>query len=227
MAGSSYGVKRSGSRIGPRYKRRRMSIPSRGMRMSIPVTKFKRTFWAANWAFSTASTIGFYRLVAPVFSDLPNVTEYTNLFDVYKVKGVKVTFVPRFGDVNVNADNTSTPVIYNNQMYLTVATNTTELTIPTGTYGNSAYNDMVQRGDDVKIFKLDKPVSYYFRPNVLNTASTGSSIMPCPWLSTSNITQNLLGSLCFVHDANFTALNNFGFSMDILYTYYFECKGAR
>lgn len=227
MAGSSYGVKRSAGGIGPRYKRRRMGMSTRVRPKGLNVSRFTRTFWAANWAFGTSTTAQFYRGIAPTFGDLPDYGQYANLFDTYKVKRVKVTILPRFGDCNINADNTSTPTIYNTQLYLTVAMNTTDLTIPTGTYNSATYNTMLERSESVRVYKLDKPITWSYKPNVLNSTTGGSAVIPCPWLSVTNNLQNLLGCYGFIHDNNFSFLNASGFSVDIMYTFEFECRGPR
>lgn len=68
----------------------------------------------------TAYLLGFYSL-APgaaavgaarnfTLSQVPNATEFTNLYDQYQIKGIKITLIPRFTQSNAN---TATQVIGN------------------------------------------------------------------------------------------------------------------
>lgn len=204
-----------------------MAVASRVNNPLISYARFKRTSWAANWPFNTVSVSGFYRLVAPALSVLGNLSEYTALFDVYKVHKVTVTFIPRFGDVSLEAGDSGPQTAYNNQFYCTVGYDRNNVTAPTGTYGSSSFNEFLSRVDNPKTYKLDKPFSYSYTPNILNSAASGTSVVSCPWLSTTNTTELLLGSLAYIHDVNFTNLATLPPSVDIMYTLDFSMKGNR
>jgi hypothetical protein len=91
-----------------RYKRTRVARPlNRGN-----VHHFKRTFQSADISNLTAgASAGAY---APAFTNLPNNTEFSALFDEYRINKVVVKFVPNFtgSDLNPNASFNSLPNIY-------------------------------------------------------------------------------------------------------------------
>lgn len=223
MAGAS---KRKGSslkRTGKRMRRSSMALSTK----NIAHAKFERASWVTNWPFNTASVAGYYRYIQPTFSDIYNSGEYTTLFDSYRVNKIKVTVIPRFGDTNCNFDNTGAPVAYNNQFYMTIGSDKNFTGTATGTYSSATYNGMLEKCDNIRTYKLDKPFSWTYTPNIQNATSVGTSVMKCPWMLTSSATQPLLGYQAFIHDVNFSALATNSVSVDILYTFYFECKGNR
>lgn len=229
MARTYAGLKRKRSAKAGRTAPKSASRAMRAAAITTPVqAKFTRTFYSTNWAFNTASTAGFYRSFAPTFGENPNFAKYQALFDTFKVTGVKVTFLPKYGDTNVNANSTgAAPTSYNNQYYMTIGMDREYQEIPTGTYGQLAFDTLCQRSSSVKTYKLDKPFSIFYKPNILNQATLSDVVVPCPWMSMRLGTQPLLGFLAFFHDANFAALNQNTTSVDIMYTYYFQCKGTR
>lgn len=224
MAGAS---KRRRSYAGRVTKRMRMFSASTVSKTGVAEARFKRTAWVANWAFTTASTAGYYRTVSPAFSALSNVAEYTQLFDVYKVHKVTVTIIPRYGDTSNIVADTGVLTAYNNQFFMTVGTDKNSQLTPSGTYSSATYNEFLSSVDNARVYKLDRPFSYSFRPKIANSISTGSSFEYCPWINTLDTNQLLLGSRCFIHDVNFTALATVPISVDILYTLDFSCRGQR
>lgn len=78
------------------------------------VYKFKRTWQASN--INSAVTFG-NSAFAFKLSDLPNSTEFTTLFDSYRITGVKMTLIPQFTqsdlvDAVPGGTNKSTPNVY-------------------------------------------------------------------------------------------------------------------
>lgn len=204
------------------------STPTSYSRSPITYASFKRSSWSVYWPFSTISTAGFYRTVSPTLSSLSNASEYTSLFDAYKVKKVTITFLPRFGETVIDAADDVPQTVNHNQFYMTVGTDRNNFTTPTGTYANSTYNDFLQRVDNVKVFKLDKPITYSYKPNIRASTAGGESIIPCPWISTANANEPLLGSMAFIHDSNFQGTYGLaGPAVDLIVTLEFVCKGNR
>lgn len=198
---------------------RAISNASRGV-------SFKRSFFVENWGFSPAATSGFWKKLAPSFTDLPNSSEYLVLFDMYKVNGIKVTFHPR--NSLVQAPDNQSAGVYNNQFYITYAAETEHdySLIPTGTYGASNYNSFLEKmGSKVRTKPMTKPVSLYFKPRVIDDLGGGINMKRCPWLNTSMASTILYGAHVWLHDYAFGALNNQQFGVDIQYTFYFQCKG--
>lgn len=189
---------------------------------------FKRTYWALNWAFSTASTPGFYRRIAPSLNTLPNVNEYQALFDEYKLTGMKITFHPRFGTSVLDQNVNSAP--FTNQFYLSYAVDTRSDVAfqPTGTYGSAAYNTFLEyAGSAAKTRSLNKPISVFWRPKVQSELSSANYKMVTPgWLSLNNAADMAMQSLwVFIHDYNFSAANVGQVGLDVQYTYYFKARG--
>lgn len=196
---------------------------------NIPEVSFQRTAWVANWDWNTTTTGGFYRAILPLFNQVQNYAEYTQLFNLYKITGVKVTLLPRYGEVVAPASSTAGQTSYNNQFYLTWGQLKGNSLVPTGTYGATSYNIMAENVVGLKTVKFDRPVSYFFRPNIAQSVGvSGAEIIPAPWLSTTDgVDVPHIGMLAYIHDNNFAALEQPGFSLDIQITYYFKCKGTR
>lgn len=228
MAGAS---KRRSTYEGRERKRMRTSMKKAVARPSkqIPEVSFTRTTWIANWDWSTVSVGGYYRAILPLFNQIQNYAEYTQLFNLYKIKGIKVTLLPRYGEVVAPASSTAGQTSYNNQFYVTWGQQRGNVVVPTGTYGSTTYNLMCENIYNIRTQKLDKPVSYFFRPNIAQSVGvSGAEIIRAPWLSTTDgVDVSHIGLLAFIHDANFAALEQPGFSLDLQYTFYFSCKGTR
>jgi len=229
MAGAS---KRSANGEYSASKRQRKS-KSKKMRIpkTIPELSFTRTSWVTNWDFNTTTTGGFYRAILPLFSQIQNYAEYAQLFNLYRIKGVKVTVLPRYGEVVAPASSTAGQTSYNNQFYLTWGKQNGNLLVPTGTYGATSYNIMAENISGLRTEKLDKPCSYFFRPNIaMDVGTAGVEIVPSAkqWLSTTDGADvPHIGVLAYIHDSNFAALEQPGFSVDLVYTFYFTMKGMR
>lgn len=192
---------------------------------------FKRVFFSTAWAFGTTTTNDFWRRFVPRFSDIPNHLEYANLFDEYKVTGIKVTLHPRFGVVN-QPQNSASGTVTNNQMYVTIANANKEYElIPSGSYSSTTYNGMLEElGSKTRTYKFDRPISLYFKPNIFEeiggASGYGYKHSSCPWLELkSGLNPMLHGMHAFIHDYNFTNLNVSGFGVDVQYTIYFQCRG--
>jgi len=220
------GMKRSNAgRVAPR-KRARRAMVSRSVPRSVPTAKFVRTFWAENWPFSPIAVSGFWKNVAPSFQQLPDILQFTDMFDTFRVDRIKITLIPRWGETDATFNGTTAQI--QNKVYLSIGMDNLNTEVPAGTYSSTTYNTFAERTQNIRIVDFSKPVSYSFKPNIRNSLNVGNSIIPCPFISTTTAaTQALLGSSLFLHDANFTNLNGLGFSADIFYTYTFTCKGQR
>lgn len=230
MAGASIKRRRWSSDRAAR-KHARMSLKRFAPRPSrnIPEVSFTRTTWITTWDWSTVSVGGYYRAILPIFNQIQNYAEYTQLFNLYKIKGIKVTLLPRYGEVVAPASSTAGQTSYNNQFYVTWGQQQGNIVVPSGTYGSTTYNIMCENIYNIRTQKLDKPVSYFFRPNIAQSVGvSGAEIIRAPWLSTTDgVDVSHIGLLAMIHDANFAALEQPGFSVDLQYTFYFACKGTR
>lgn len=197
---------------------KRISTVARGV-------SFTRTFFKDSWAFSSASTSGFWRKIVPSLSDVPNSAEYIALFDQYKVTRIKITLHPRYGEVYA-AVGSSTNV--QNQMYLTYSTDAQHdyTYSPGGTYNSANYNSFLEHmGNRSKTVPFKNPVSFSWKPRVIDDMGGGVNMKVCPWVDTSTSTMLLYGCHLWMHDYNFGSLNATQFGCDIQYTFYFQCRG--
>lgn len=90
-----------------------------------PVQYFKRTLWLPNWLSVPAGSDQFASLKFNL-SQLPNHSEFTALYDQYKISMVKVELIPQFDNANVGSI-TSTNVITQNYSVLDYD----DITVPT------------------------------------------------------------------------------------------------
>lgn len=98
----------SGRRLQRRASRRYSlrSGPSRGLSSSrSPTYNFVRTI--AGSTISTATAAATYGALTFKLSDLDNYTEFTNLFDRYRICGIKITFEPNITGFDANAGATA------------------------------------------------------------------------------------------------------------------------
>lgn len=222
MAGASK-RRRSCSRVVT--KRRRMN-PIKSS-LGIPYAKFHRLAWIDNWAFSTISANGFWRNYQPQLATLAGVAEYTQLFDTYKISKVKITFLPNYLGVDAQRSGGGTPDVWNQQFYMAVGVQKGVIETATGTYGNGSFNTFTQNYNDIKIVPFNKPVSVTYKPQILDTVSNGTSLIPCPWISTNSTDVAQLGVGAFLFDNNFNATNLSTLSANVHVEFWFDCKGSR
>lgn len=162
-------------------------------------------------------------------SDLQNIPSIQNLFDLYKITGVKVKIIPRFNVSDVNA-----PLNVSGQMgtlpVLYIAPNRDPY-VPAPTGIGDILND-----DGCKVIRLTKPVNLFLKsPKALITLPGGTPSLPLqfnvgskwqPWLTTGGGGQTIDQS----------AVSHFGYRwvinnpssvecvLDVYTTYYFCCK---
>lgn len=225
MARTVAGMKRKGrSSSSSRKKSRTTSLSNVG---ALSESRFVRTLWSANWSFSTASSAGFWKVFSPQLSALQDWSQLSNVYELYKVHKVKITLIPRYGEVNAPAVDTGTLTAQNNQFYLTTTIDRFRTFAPSGAYGSSSYQAMLEYGGEtVKVRPFIKPITITYKPSIQNSVSFGNQITPCPWISTASGDTPLIGCNAFMHDTNFSAVNLAGFSCDILVTYDFSMKGS-
>lgn len=100
------------------------------------------------------TALGVNRSITFQLSDLPNYTEFTSLFDQYKINAVKLTFIPRYTGSDIN------PL-------------TTALAVPR-VWTVIDYDDTANLGDqngayqyqNCKVHMMHKPFSIYLKPRV-------------------------------------------------------------
>lgn len=184
---------------------------------------FKRTVWQELVLPNTTTTVGFWKYYSGSLAALPDVAEYTALFDAYKVNGIKYKFVPKFTGFD-GSDATTLGTTNRGTCAMSVINDPRNVVTPTGTYGSGTYNSFLQLGN-VRQHSGTRAVSVYFKPYIDDPMSVGTKKIPCPWLTTTNTNQTLNGFHVFFHDTNFAGV--FNQAWDVYVTYYFQVRGMR
>ena len=152
-------------------------------------------------------------------SDMPNYTEFTGLFDKYKITGIKAVFLPRITNVN-HSDVTSTftevPPIY-------TAIDYDDATIPGSVTDLEQYNTF-------KVHWEVKPFSLYFKPQIAIAAYSGTFTSYASannlWIDAASPGVQYYG-LKWASGPYSTANNGNAPSWDVTFTYYISCKYSR
>lgn len=206
-------------------KRSRKAMVPRGVR-NLPTIAFKRTWYYGVFQPTTATTAGFWQYFTIQFSNMPNATEYTNLFDQYRINGIKWTFRPRFDSFAGNdTTDTTLPGVTNQQgVNLHIIKDPMSTVTPTGTYSAGTLNNYLENGT-VRSYTGTKPVTVYWKPMIDDQLSTGTRRVKAPFISSSNSTVSHAGFHAFFQDFNFSG--SFGQNWDMFVTLYFQCRGQR
>lgn len=209
-----------------RINRRRVTRVPRTLRMPTFVMKVKRKFWWFNWTLSTATTAGFWRYLSIAMSDMPSNSEIVNLFDQYKITGVRYELHPRYDNFAGNDTIDVTQPNITNQagnMVHVINDPRSQLT-PAGTYTTTTLNTYMEQGR-VRTHRGFKPIVIYHKPTIAQSQVTGTRQIRAPWLNTSNVTTVHSGAHVFLQDVNLTGTT--GQSYDVFVTLYVLCRGAR
>lgn len=87
----------------PRARKGRWNGPRRQVQNKQPVHYFKRSYYVVNGL--TAFGANSYTPINVALTSLPSYTEFTNLYDQYKITGLKVKFVPRGNSSDITTQN--------------------------------------------------------------------------------------------------------------------------
>lgn len=217
--------KRSMRKRGMRRIRRNYRVPRSIEQKPVLI---KRKFWAFNWTPSTVSTTDFWKTFAFNLSQMYNSGDVTNLFDQYKLCGVKVEMHPRFDNFagNDTTDTTAPGVTSQGGNQVHIIADPWNDTVASGTYTTATLNFFLEKGN-VKTYEGIRPIKFYIRPSIeqnVGVNNTGRRIR-APYLNCSNTTLPHFGFQAFIADPNMTGF--FNQSYDIFYTFYVACKGRR
>lgn len=162
----------------PAYRRRAAPIRRRKMmgvrKHTQPIHYFKRNTYTINYVTSN-SGVDTFKNVAFALADLPNYTEFTNLYDQYQIQSIKYTILPRFNSVSISDGVPETWTIVDK-----------DGTIPTSLSGFLQYQNLrIKRGASTHI-RVFKPTPLV---NVYNGLTAGySSPSKSIWIDTANAT---------------------------------------
>ena len=138
-------------------------------------------------------------------SNVPGVTDFTNLYDEYKICGVKVRFIPRTNMANTSLLAGDVPP-YNARFLSAVDFN--DNSPPTNA-------DEIRQYENCKVTPLlVEHERYIDKPLFLNT--TGQNVND--WISTGSATTLHYGMKYFVEPTNTSAAaNNFTYTIELIY----------
>lgn len=230
-----YASQRSKKRVA---RRRPMNI-SRPMRFSsIPKISVTRTCYLGNFIPDTVSTNGFwqYRTVsltkgflnqnATSLGGLTNLSEYTALFDSYKMNAFKVVLRPRISSINRDQDVPTAGTTIQEIPYCTVIKDSYDNTAPTGTYTAANLNTLLEDGR-AKTYRADRPITIFMKPKVIEQYGSGADRYVTPKFTRLNNSNGQdmphRGFHTFFHMQNFAALG--ALSYDVWITYYLQFRG--
>lgn len=192
----------SGRRIrGRRLKRTRRSIPRRGRRARRSFLNVKRTYAVASWTWGTAATADFWRyFTCTAGTGFNNFAEFANVFDEYKINGIKVTYRPRYDSVSP-ADVTAGA----RKMIATYCVDGASTVIPSGLFTIANLNTLLENSKTRQV-SAEKKFSIYYKPMVqdgVNGSSSAGRTIRCPWLKTDQTAVPFAGFHLFIHSNNF------------------------
>lgn len=222
-----------------RYSKKRYVGRRRAKYTGNQVVKIKRTLnqtiqgdatVGAPWTpggGGTSGTAAINGLNLYQLSDLPNATEFTSLFEYYRIKGVKIRMHLR-----------------HTTNWLTAAAGATSLTQPQIYYAktNSSYTSDILWGPgsstitdanqntnlQIRVLNVEKPINIFIRPKMSARAydsTISDAYVPMSsnqWCPTGNPNTNFYG-LAFAID-EFVNPNQY---IDCAITYYVEFKGTK
>lgn len=195
----------------------------------VPSVSVKRTFWGGIWQPATTATVDFWRYFQYTLGNMPDNGQYTNVFDQYKIRGIKVMFMPRYnGYSGENTTDTTLPGITNSSgVQMSLINDPYSTQSPTGTYTSTSYNLFAEAGH-VRLNRGDRPFSIFTRPTIANTILSGNNqLIKAPWLQTSTNNTVHYCFHAFAHDHNFSGNFLGAQAWDIYVTYYVSFKGMR
>lgn len=202
---------------------------SKGMRSSVHY--FKRSFVnyinstvTADWLSLSTDNLSVQGTVQVVMNNLPNVSEFAQLFAQYKILGVaqKIFFEPQMIVDGISSQDT---------FVLRMRPNQTGYVVTTGT----TLNDWLQyQNVRTKTIPRKTHMSYYIKPKVAtelykSAALSGYGVKRPPYISTNQLG---IPHYCFDMrfdkiDGSIIASNNQIPAMCIITTLYFCCKAVQ
>lgn len=151
-----------------RYVGRKLRVSRlRGLRQ--PVQYFKRTQYINDGIVIAPNPVPAWRTGAYSFNmvNIPSVTDFTTLYDQYKIKGIKFTLIPKYNSVDIGPNPTSGNIIQQTQ----VAT-----VLDYDDINNPGTLDVLLQYQSLKITRGGKTHSRYFKPSQLTNVYRGALV---------------------------------------------------
>lgn len=151
-------------------------------------------------------------------SDLPSVSDFTNLFEMYKITGVKLKFIPTQGTQANATLATSAPVLMN-PLAICVDRGYTA-TAPT-------FNTLMEN-QDVRVMSSLKPFKVWISGPKAYSPADGltTASMINPWIDAGQNAVHHYG-LRYAFESNTGATNTTTVTFRVFATYYIKAKGVQ
>lgn len=214
----------------PRYTKKNYNMTKRNRPSYIPRNKFKdnqiysnryskreeKRFLYTRYSSTFGSlavsplsqTLGGYQFS---LNDVPNYTEFTNLYDMYKINGVKLTFIPQ-----QDANTSLSPVnnaIANARFFSAIDYNDAN---------PPASVDELREYKTAKWTSILRPhVRYIHKPKIFDTS--GYSISP--WMATTSPSVNYFGLKVAIEPTEATITTTFTYKIEA--KFYMEFKNVK
>lgn len=200
------GGRRRAAAIRARLRRKRLARGRIG-RFRQTIQYFKRSSYTPNWV-QTSNVADVFKNLTVTLNGLPSSSEFTNLYDQYKIRGVKFTLIPRFNVAQATDGNTA-PFQLPSQIYSVLDFD-----------GNFpvTINDMFQY-ENLKMSRGTALHKRYFKPAVLpqvfNGITTGYSISKNMWIDCQNDAIPHYGSTICIPQVNATEPLGYDLKVDL------------
>lgn len=207
----------------------------RGQKNSLTV---KRTFYSGSvnpaigatnqfWSYLTPSLGSAGILFNTTLSGLPNLTEYRDLFDTFKLSAVKYRLVPRVGPLTQDQTIPSTGTTFIDKPMISTLIDPKSQITASGTYSLGTYNTFLELGN-VRRRRGDREVNIYWKPLIQEQYGSGALRYIKPrYTNIDTLGQSMPHRGCYVfwHNWNFTSVSLPQY--DVYVTYYLKFKGQR
>lgn len=207
-------------KVGRKMMRRRGAIRRQ-------VHKFKRqaflgTYTASNTS-SGLSVVPIQKAFSFQLTDLPNYTEFTNLFDQYKINGVALRIIPKTS-VQIQGGTSGTTAALGYGEVVTV------IDYDTASAPGSK-NELLEYGS-VKVTKSNRVHTRFLRPKLLNTIwrnslSSGYAAVPSQFIDEAYTDIPHYGIRWWADAPASTGVADSSMSYDVYATYYITCKNVK
>jgi hypothetical protein len=198
---------------------------SRVPALRVPSITLKRRSFSSTWAFNTTTTNDVWRYYTFTAGDINNYSEFSALFDEYRINAVKVTFRPSYDDL---ANISGTGTLVQPQAYAHVCIDPSSTVIPAGTYTSANMNTFLENSG-VRTYTLNRPFSVYLKPHVqdgLQGGGTASHSFKAPWIKTSDSAPIHRGFHMFLQQNSFST-GNTNIKLDTFYTFYLQFRNLK
>lgn len=130
-----------------------------------PVQYFKRTLYYSGWTANSTTADTFLNYYG-VLSVVPNYTEFTNLFDQYRINGIKIQLIPRGNSSDIGTSSASPPTGQSVGVFSIIDYD--DINVLT------SFTQAVQY-QNLKMTRSHQIHSRYFKPRIANSVYNGAA----------------------------------------------------